>query len=208
MNNTPIHSGYVSLTATKSLVIEKGENMFEKGSGSRELLKLLIPILLLVFTAVLVTIVFVILYRGLEITEEWKIVFAQTIVIWLGLFSYNKADSYFTKETETKIESFINAGEPKGFTFEVLMSFISNLTISGLALTLAKSLVNKNIDHLALDFFVVYPLIAFAILLSLMSVINFAYHSVSKDISTKNLIFLSVPMLLISFGIPILVAMT
>ena len=182
--------------------------MFEKGSDSREVLKLSVPIFLLFFTAVLVTIIFAQFYNGLEITDAWKMLCAQTVIMWVGLSSYNKVDNLFTKETEIKMVNFIRAGEPKGFTFEVLMSFISNLTISGLALTLANFLRREYLNHMAFDFIVVYPLFAFAIFLSLMSVINFAYHSLSKHVSTKKLLLLSVPMLFFTFGIPILVAMT
>lgn len=180
--------------------------MFEKGSSLRELLRMFAPLLLLFLTAIVVTIVFALRQYGLEIAEDWTAVFMQILVMWLGLWSYNKADNFFTKESEKKIVDFVRSGEPKGFTFETMMSFISNSTIAGFLLTVANYLVGKELFHTALAYLMACSLWTVAILLAMTSVIHFVYQCVSKDTSIRALFFVFFTMVIIAYGIPVLIA--
>lgn len=176
--------------------------MFDKGSAERELGKLFYPIFLLFLTVGAVSIIFASYHYGLEISKDWKTILILIVIMWLGICLYMKIDFYIPKESEIYIVNFVRSGEPKGFNFEVLMSFLSNLTIAGLALTLSLFFTMYGVWN----FLLVYLLWIFAILLIMTSAINFTYQIVNKDHDTKRKVLVFCFATFIAFAIPIVIA--
>ena len=183
--------------------------MFEKGSGEREFAKTFGPILLLFLTVTIASFIFAMHEYGVDITEDWLVLVIQIVIMWLGLWLYSKVDSWDssnTKERERIILEFVRSGAPKGFNFEVLMSFLSNLTIAGLALSLSIFLKDDNLIHPIFNYFLIYSLWVFAILLILLSVMNFIFQFGKKELSNIRMFCIYSCTIIIAFAIPILAA--
>jgi hypothetical protein len=182
--------------------------VFEKGSNEREILRFIAPIILLFFSVFVGTCIFVMHKYGEIISLDWVVLACQVGIMWLGLWGYHKVDSWNSKKFETAAIAFIRSGEPKGFNFEVLMSFLSNLTISGLALILSVHLKKLILLNIYVTYSVIVVVWVIAIFLIMMSAINFIFQFVKNDYQEKTVYSICVLTAIVAFAIPIFVAKT
>jgi len=124
-------------------------------------------------------------------------------ILWVAILVGGKTLKLIDKRISPKLVdrtvAFIRSGEPKGFNFEVLMSYISNLTINGLVMALALQVYKE----WGMVFAMVIWLLAMFIML--ITIFNFLYNA-EFDPEKRPAVILFAGLSLFSFLIPLILA--
>lgn len=177
--------------------------MVSEKNSRRELVWLFLQIALIFLTVVVGAFLFANHEYGNEITKDLKTIAFQVFILWAALYFVKFSEKWNNEKLEALVMPFIKSGEPKGFNFEVVMSFLSNLTIAGLFLVMAVH--TSNIDLIAANLLTLV-LWTIAIFLILISNINFLYQFVTNDVSRKRFYAIFGITIIVAFSIPIVIA--
>ncbi|WP_338854021.1 hypothetical protein WE348_20555 (plasmid) [Alteromonas macleodii] len=181
---------------------ESNVNIEENGKDDKsELWKLLKIKFLIIITAGVSIFHFVQIYNDYD-GPSFLFLFWPLMIMWAAVLFGPIASKVDEKIKQSHIDAvirFIRSGEPKGFNFEVLMNYISNLTINGLVIALA--IYANQSWHLL--FAILIWLIALFNMLFI--ILNFFYNT-GLDTSKKRSIFLFGGISVLSFIIPLILA--
>lgn len=181
---------------------ETDVNKEENGKDDKsELWKLLKIKFLIIITTGVSTFYFVQIYNDYD-GPSFFFLFWPLMIMWAAVFFgpiASKVDEKINQSHVDAVIRFIRSGEPKGFNFEVLMNYISNLTINGLLIALA--IYANQSSHL----FFAMLIWLIALFNMLFTILNFFYNT-GLDTSKKRSIFLFGGISVLSFIIPLILA--
>lgn len=184
--------------------MEQENKVNKEGSGKddkSELWKLLGIMLLKIISAVVFTFYFVLIYNDYDgpsfLFLFWPLLIMWTAVLFIPIAS--KVDEKIKQSHVDAVIEFIRSGEPKGFNFEVLMNYISNLTINGLVIALA--IYANQSWHL----FFAMLIWLIALFNMLFIILNFFYNT-GLDTEKKLSLYLFGGISVLSFMIPLILA--
>lgn len=177
-------------------------NKEENGKAEKsELWKLLGLILLKIITAGVFSLYFFLIYNDYD-GPSFLFLFWPLLIIWAAVLIQplgSKIDEKINQSHVDAVIGFIHSGEPKGFNFEVLMSYISNLTINSLVIALA--IYANQSGHL---FFAI--LIWLIALFNMVFIILNFFYNTGLDTKKKRSAYLFGAISVLSFIIPLILA--